>query len=235
MCSMAWNNSFPWRIRIAHGGNEHSGHFPWGEEGADFLKKHVYCRIWRFAWLDQYEHHNLENMQRLLGIARSAAATKCFAGVGSDVDQYESEISDRSIYDRLRYPNPNSAITLSKVLNKAMRAETERSMVICAIALKRYGVRHGKPPASLNSLVPEFVEFVPVDYMDGQPMKYRLNADGGFVLYSVGEDANDDGGDTALRTGRTNLRNLWERKDFVWPAAASAQEIEAYRNESAKK
>ena len=154
MCSMAWNNSFPWRIRIAHGGNEHSGHFPWGEEGADFLKKHVYCRIWRFAWLDQYEHHNLENMQRLLGIARSAAATKCFAGVGSDIDQYESEISDRSIYDRLRYPNPNSALTLSKVLNKAMRAETERSMVICAISLKRYALRHGRPPASLDSLVP---------------------------------------------------------------------------------
>ena len=108
-------------------------------------------------------------------------------------------------------------------------------MVICAIALKRYGVRHGKPPAALNSLVPDFVEFVPVDYMDGQPMKYRLNADGGFVLYSVGEDANDDGGDTALRTGRTNLRNLWERKDFVWPAVASTEETETYRNESARK
>ena len=63
----------------------------------------------------------------------------------------------------------------------------------------------------------------------------NLNTNGNFVLYSVGEDANDDGGDTALRTSKTNLRNLWERNDFVWPAAASAEEIEAYRNESAKK
>lgn len=210
-------------------------HLPWGEEVASFLKKHVYCRVWRFAWLDQDAYHNLENMQRLLAIARRAAATKSFDGVQSEIDQFESEISDRSFYDRVRYPDPNSAITLSKVLNKAMRAETERSMVICSVALKRYALRHGKPPASLNSLVPEFVEFVPVDYMDGQPMRYRLNVDGSFVLYSVGEDANDDGGDAALRTDRTNLRNLWERKDFVWPAAALAEEIEVYRNESANK
>jgi len=39
-----------------------------------------------------------------------------------------------------------------------------------------------KPPDSLDSLVPAFVEFVPVDYMDGQPMKYHLNPDGSFVL-----------------------------------------------------
>ena len=66
-------------------------------------------------------------------------------------------------------------------------------------------------------------------------MRYRVNPDGSFTLYSVGEDANDDGGDLALRAGGTNLRNLWERKDFVWPAKASAEETEAYRNESAKK
>jgi hypothetical protein len=83
-------------------------------------------------------------------------------------------------------------------------------------------------------LVQECVEFVPVDYVDGQPMRYRLNADGSFVLYSVGEDANDDGGDTALRTDGTNLRNLWERNDFVRPNEASAEETETYRNESPK-
>ena len=38
-------------------------------------------------------------------------------------------------------PNPQSPITLSKVINKAMRAETERSITICALALKRYSVQ----------------------------------------------------------------------------------------------
>jgi hypothetical protein len=29
-------------------------------------------------------------------------------------------------------------------------------------------------------------------------------------------------------------KNLWYRKDYVWPAPASADEVEAYRKEAAK-
>ena len=115
-----------------------------------------------------------------------------------------------------------------------MRAETERSLAICAVALKRYSLRHGAPPESLDSLVPEFVSSVPVDYMDGKPLRYRLNADKTFMLYSVGEDGKDDGGDTALMPDKTSLRDLWDRKDFVWPAPAAPEEVEAYRKEAAK-
>ena len=74
---------------------------------------------------------------------------------------------------------------------------------------------------------------MPVDYMDGKPIRYRANSDGGFTLYSVGEDGNDDGGDTTLMAGKKNLRNLWERKDFVWPSIALPDEIEVYRKEAA--
>ena len=88
------------------------------------------------------------------------AATSSFAAVRSDIDRYESELLDRSLYDRLRYPNSQSPISLSKAVNKAMRAETERSIVICTIALKRYGISHGKPAASLDSLVPAFLASV---------------------------------------------------------------------------
>ena len=30
--------------------------------------------------------------------------------------------------------------------------------------------------------------------MDGQPLRYRRNADGTFLLYSIGENGKDDGG-----------------------------------------
>ena len=113
-----------------------------------------------------------------------------------------------------------------------MRAETERSLVICAIALKRYSLRHGTPPASLDALVPEFVLSVPIDYMDGKPLKYHLNADGAFVLYSVGADGKDGGGDTALLPDKTSLHNPWDRKDCVWPSPALPDEIAAYRKGS---
>ena len=62
-------------------------------------------------------------------------------------------------------------------------------MTLAAIALKRYELRHGKLPASLEALVPEFLSTVPYDYMAAKPLSYRLKADGSYVLYSVGEDA----------------------------------------------
>jgi len=81
--------------------------------------------------------------------------------------------------------------------------------------------------------VPAFLPMVPVDYMDGKPVKYRPGANDTFILYSVGEDLQDDGGDTTLPPEKKNFKNLWDRKDFVWPAAASPEEVEAYRKESA--
>jgi len=92
----------------------------------------------------------------------------------------------------------------------------------------------GKLPTSLDSLVPAFLPKVPVDYMDGTAIKYRPGADGTCTLYSVGEDLKDNGGDTTLPPEKKNFRNLWDRKDFVWPAAALPEEVEAYRKESAK-
>jgi hypothetical protein len=68
-------------------------------------------------------------------------------------------------------------------------------MTLAAIALRRFQLRHGQLPPSLEALVPEFLPAVPYDCMVGQPLRYRLKADGGYVLYSVGEDGKDDGGD----------------------------------------
>jgi hypothetical protein len=67
--------------------------------------------------------------------------------------------------------------------------------------------------------------------MDGQPIKYRLEPDGTFVLYSIGEDYKDDGGDSSLPSGKTSTRNIWNRKDVVWPQPASPDEIDTFRQE----
>lgn len=68
--------------------------------------------------------------------------------------------------------------------------------------------------------------------MDGEPLKYRLNPDGSFTLYSVGEDGQDDGGDVSLLPDKTSSRILWNRKDFVWPAPAHPEEVETFRKEA---
>jgi hypothetical protein len=63
-----------------------------------------------------------------------------------------------------------------------------------ALAVERYRrLADGKLPESLNDLVPKFLESVPIDLFDGKQLKYK-KLDPGFVIYSVGEDEQDDGG-----------------------------------------
>ena len=76
-------------------------------------------------------------------------------------------------------------------------------MAVTAIALKRHQLRSGRFPNNLSDLVPSLLPEVPVDWMDGQPLRYRLNTDGTYTLYSVGQDGRDDNGDPT--------------KDEVWP------------------
>jgi hypothetical protein len=206
---------------------------PWGDEIADFLRDQVYCRIWGFAWLDQADLYSLEVSRRFLEISRTAAAGKSLAAVQPAMDRLHNEWANLSFYDHLRYAVSDAPDWMSRVILRAMRAETERSMVITAIAIKRYSLRYGKPPAGLDLLVPEFVSSVPIDYMDGQPLKYHLRPEGGFTLYSVGENGKDDGGDTTLLPDQNMSQTLWNRKDFVWPSPALPEEIEAYRGRRA--
>lgn len=95
--------------------------------------------------------------------------------------------------------------------------------------LKRYSLHNPAAPASLQDLVPRFLATAPIDYMDGKPVKYRLRPDGSALLYSIGDDGSDDGGNSEMRPGQTSKRDIWARKDVVWPSSALPEEIEAYR------
>ena len=66
------------------------------------------------------------------------------------------------------------------------------------VALERYRLAQGEWPEDLESLVPEFLERVPVDRMDGRPIRFsRENR----VVYSVGNDFRDERGVAPDKTG----------------------------------
>ena len=52
--------------------------------------------------------------------------------------------------------------------------------------------------------------------MDGKPLKYKLKSDGTFILYSVGEDGLDDGGDPNPPK-EVELYDLWSGRNAVGP------------------
>jgi len=72
------------------------------------------------------------------------------------------------------------------------RNDTQLQATRTILALRAYQLTHGKLPADLNTLVPEFLEAVPVDDFDGKPLRYSA---GKKIVYSVGKNLKDDGGD----------------------------------------
>ena len=86
-----------------------------------------------------------------------------------------------------------------KAFVRAVNTEVARRLAITAIALRRYDLKHGQPAPDPPSLVREFLSNVPRDCMDHQLLRYRASPDGSAVLYSIGEDGKDDGGNSTSR------------------------------------
>ena len=69
------------------------------------------------------------------------------------------------------------------------------------LALRAYQLKSGRLPESLSALVPDFLDAVPADDFDGQPLRYSPEKK---VVYSVGRNLRDDQGDIT-RTQRQSL------------------------------
>ncbi len=126
------------------------------------------------------------------------------------------------------------------LLGRTAEAEARRRLTITAIALERYRGRFGSYPKTLQELVPGLLKNPPTDFMDGQPLRYRLTDDGHFVLYSVGLDCVDNSGVLPRRGRRGSpIENTGEfappqGNDLVWPRPASAADAELVQQEEKK-
>src|SRR5262249_45716741 len=122
-----------------------------------------------------------------------------------------------------------------RLLGRAAEAEAWRRLIIMAIGLERYRVKQGTYPKELLNLEPEFVPSLPVDFMDGKPLRYRRTDDGHFLLYSIGLDCVDDGGQMRRRRNRNMpdqaAADYNEPIDIVWPRPASEAEASRLQEE----
>jgi hypothetical protein len=105
-------------------------------------------------------------------------------------------------------------------------SESMRRLLVAALALERYRLRHGFYPESLDALTPELLPNRPLDFMDGAPLRYRHTQDGRFVLHSTGLDCIDDGG-IGRKPGLLWANSGHDHTDLVWPCPASPAEVAA--------
>jgi len=202
--------------------------------------------LWRYWWSYPDELRSLRGSEVLMETAQQAETNSAFANLRRQQKTRLDALGLNESIDKLANPflllaEPNlhsmlseSVITLSSVLKKVMAAETMKKMTVTAIALKRFQLKYGQYPEKLSELTPESLASIPLDPVDGQPLRYRRNGDGSFLLYSIGEDGKDDGGDP--RPAEDTKSFQWQRgRDWVWPQPATAAEVQKFYAEPAKR
>jgi len=108
---------------------------------------------------------------------------------------------------------------LSNAARKFAYGQASVNLARTALALERYRAAHGEFPEGLDSLAPQFIAKVPPDVIGGRPLKYRKEVDGLFLLYSIGWDETDDGGEAGFKDdGSLDIG----RGDWIWRYPAKA-------------
>jgi hypothetical protein len=82
----------------------------------------------------------------------------------------------------------------SRAFRNFTEAETLAQASRVAIACKIYRHKHGTYPPGLKDLAPEYIGEIPKDPFTGKDFVYRMIPEGGFVVYSVGPNGQDNGG-----------------------------------------
>jgi hypothetical protein len=106
------------------------------------------------------------------------------------------------------------APALAKVSQAYRRAQANMRSALAVLAIERYRLEHGAWPDSLADVVKAgLLDAVPLDPIDGQPLRYKRLADG-VVVYSVGMDGVDNGGminrENPLTPGSDLGVRLWD-------------------------
>ncbi len=80
---------------------------------------------------------------------------------------------------------------------KTQAAATQSTRLV--LALRAFQMQKSRLPENLAALVPDCLDAVPPDSFDGQPMRYSSTRK---LVYSVGENLRDDGGEAKDAQGR---------------------------------
>jgi hypothetical protein len=112
-----------------------------------------------------------------------------------------------------RISAPLVSLSMPALDGAVRRTAENQSLVheaIIASALERYYLAHASYPATLDSLLPEYLTNLPKETITGKPMHYRLLADGKFLLWSPGWNLKTLEGKPGEYAGEGDI--VWNRR-----------------------
>ncbi len=105
---------------------------------------------------------------------------------------------------------------LDKILGEKCRLESDIIAMRLIVNMWIYKKDNGAFPKSLQALVPQYIDAVPVDPFDGKPFRYKPDKG---IVYSVGKDCIDSGGSTVKLPKyerKSGKPNRWHLEDAVY-------------------
>lgn len=134
-------------------------------------------------------------------ITRFAEAVKAIETGPGKYQPFDYEVLTRGINEMTGPVRPWNVIVrnmlpaVERSVDRALVAEAGRNVVWVGLALERYRTARGAYPPNLEALVPAWIPYLPQDVFASAPLRYERDTKGGFRLYSVGMNGQDDGGD----------------------------------------
>lgn len=137
-----------------------------------------------------------------------------------------SDLKEENLFYQLLKPFSRLMVPgMVLAADKAVLSETRQRQMVIALELARHKLEQDQYPESLPKKF-ILVEHGWTDPMTLEPMKYVLQNDGSYVLYSVGLDGTDDGGEFVSSTERDENGDRYRNHtapDWIWPKVVSEQ------------
>jgi hypothetical protein len=170
---------------------------------------YLFFRFSPHGWIYQNMVTAASNAKGLDGVdlEHETISPRIYDQASHDFEKQIFKITPFNVWSRIAIPN------FVKAWQTTAHNQTLANEGQIACALERYHLAHGEYPETLDVLVPQFIEKLPHDIIGGQPLHYRREVDGRFVLYSVGWNETDDGGQVAFKKDGSVDR---EKGDWVW-------------------
>ncbi|KPJ62663.1 MAG: hypothetical protein AMS15_03160 [Planctomycetes bacterium DG_23] len=82
---------------------------------------------------------------------------------------------------------------MDRVATRVAEGDARSRLITTLFALRLFWMEKGHFPQSLEELAPQYLENVPLDPFDLNPLRYK-KLQGKWIIYSIGPDGKDDGG-----------------------------------------
>ena len=145
--------------------------------------------------------NQMRGVELLTGLVEAADDPTALMKAGQRIDKEIPAMPPTRVIIRIIMPS----LLRSVVLQLSITAQLQCTRL--GLAAERFRLKEGRLPESLDELVPDYIDSVPTDPFDGQPMRLAVT-EKGIVIYSIGEDLVDDGGLVARQETKPHLRDF---------------------------